>query len=348
MLSSTGQNTHPGLTLGGEIKAEESEPDQMQGLERSLAGVKQEDDGNVKAEDYTQISSDDSDPRIAGSSAEEASKLIFVEYKPGESQTPGAEALSPASDESEESGNDDKMEEGEERSDGDAKSDFVHTCGHVHVCSHVDDSEFCSDEWGNDLLKRLFHPSFNDIRRGLLDKAELNQVSDSKSGGHPGASVAEITSVGELSLGEVFPMPFTLNSTQRNAMKAIGLHHYVGTASLDITVDGQPEPDGTEVTLFKPVEVFQAITKLGRPDRHTPTHQMWCSEDLAARNWNERFNEDRLRGMEDVLEWDVPGTYAGVVIEDEESGDSVDMSMINLKLVLRARSDRGFVAPWDL
>jgi hypothetical protein len=321
----------------------------MQGLEKSHAGVKQEDDGNVAAEEYKQMSSDDSDPRVAGSSAEEVSKLIFVEYKPGESQTPAAEAPSPASDESEEeSGNDDEMEEGEEGSDGDAadaESDFVHTCGHVHVCSHVDDSEFCSDVWGNDLLKRLFHPSFNDIRTGLLDKAELNQVSDSKSGGHPGASVAEITSVGEVSLGEVFPMPFTLNSTQRNAMRLIGLRHYLGTASLKITVDGQPEPDGAEVTFFNPVEVFQAITKLDRPDRHTPTHQMWCSEDPAARNWNERFNEDRLRGMEDVLEWDIPGTHTGVVMEDEESGD---MSMINLKLVLRAGSDREFVPPWDL
>jgi hypothetical protein len=72
---------------------------------------------------------------------------------------------------------------------------------------------------------------------------------------------------------------------------------------------------------------------------------MWCSEASAARNWNVPFNEDRLRGMEDVLEWDIPGTHTGVVIEDEESGD---MSKIDLKLVLRARSDRGFVPPWDL
>jgi hypothetical protein len=262
---------------------------------------------------------------------------------------------SPTSDQrmsGEESGNDDEMEKDEEE-----ESCCVHR---EHDCG------LHSDKWGNDLLKRIFTSTPDDLWELFCASTELSRKSDDSLQPNKPDDLGSSDLVhGTLPLGTIFLM----TNPEAYAMKALGLNSFVGSAELEITAEGGQEVDGATVTLFDHRKVFKAITELGRPDKHIPTHDMWCGthqgeDEGTAKDWNRPFNRDRLRSQADVLEWNL-GTIAGVVIEDGESEDeafkdegfqeevsedeeSEQMSMIDLKVVLRARSDRNFVLPWVL
>lgn len=321
---------NPHIRDSGGIKTQ-SESDLMQGVKPSRAGFKQESQ-DAKVPVKQESDDNNSLSRYATSSEGARTEFKFVIFEPGQ----GPDADDAVSDEgTEQSGDEDYMYYEEESDmEGDEEDE-----GEEPVAAQ--DCGYHAKGWGNDLLKRIFTNDTTPphiLREAFRKSTELTQKSEddlhSSKPFHPTLPCHETLLLAELLL---------YTSPDAHALRALGLRSYSHSASLEMTTEADAEVVGTPVTLHDPKQVFQAITKLGRPNRHFPAHSMWCGTQLGededtAKDWNRPFNQDRLKSQDDVLEWDL-GTHDGVVYGNEQ---------IDLNLVLRARSDRGFVPPWDL
>lgn len=331
MPTSLGQNTHPDSDVGGRIK-QESELDPMQGIQDFQAGIKQgyTDDEGLKQES-------DADSDLAGADTSDVGARNFVSVNHGLGQSPGAGSLASDAQTSEDEGEegdcmdeDSEMEQDEEGEEGE-ELPGGQDCG------------FHAEEWENDLLKRIFtQPGRSCCEAGVLRKAFCGSADLTQKPEDDPYSTAptdpDSPCHGILSLESVF----LYTSPYAHAMRALGLDSFVGSAHLELTTDGDRELEGTPISLIHPDQVFQAITRLGRPHRHTAEHGQWCGlttaeDEATAKNWNLPFNQDRLERMEDVVEWDL-GTHEGKVLDDKK---------IDLNVILSARSIRNFAPPWN-